>query len=254
MDKKTTRRGNYESGSDYVLEYGELRFAFNEEDFAQRVEQAAVKLALRRPGTQRRGARRPPRPRRQRRDRRAQLPPRRAHQRELGGPGRSLQPQPRPLDPPPRLPRRLARPAGQGGRARRRLRRAHPDLRLRPAGPQRRADRALQRAELAPHRLPPLNRRDLRGHEATNSAAPFVRSAPPSKTSPDASIAAGVHSGRHLKTVPICNRSRFPGPVARVRSPGRCCGPLRTGSSKGTLTQPAGSTGRSNSSPPGPVG
>ena len=41
--------------------------------------------------------------------------PRRAHQRELGGPGRSLQPQPRPLDPPPRLPRRLARPAGQGG-------------------------------------------------------------------------------------------------------------------------------------------
>ena len=46
MDKKTTRRGNYESGSDYVLEYGELRFAFNEEDFAQRVEQAAVKLAF----------------------------------------------------------------------------------------------------------------------------------------------------------------------------------------------------------------
>jgi hypothetical protein len=44
MDKKTTRRGNYESGSDYVLEYGELRFAFNEEDFGQRVEQAAVKL------------------------------------------------------------------------------------------------------------------------------------------------------------------------------------------------------------------
>ena len=42
--EKATRRGNYESGSDYVLEYGELRFSFNEEDFAQRVEQAAVKL------------------------------------------------------------------------------------------------------------------------------------------------------------------------------------------------------------------
>ena len=42
--EKATRRGNYESGSDYVLEYGELRFAFNEEDFTQRVEQAAVKL------------------------------------------------------------------------------------------------------------------------------------------------------------------------------------------------------------------
>jgi len=41
---ETARRGNYESGSDYVLEYGELRFSFNEADFAQRVEQAAVKL------------------------------------------------------------------------------------------------------------------------------------------------------------------------------------------------------------------
>ena len=46
MDRKTTPRGNYESGSDYVLEYGELRFSFNEEDFAQRVEQAAVKLGF----------------------------------------------------------------------------------------------------------------------------------------------------------------------------------------------------------------
>jgi len=40
----TTRRGNYESGFDYVLEYGELRFTFNERDFGERVEQAAVKL------------------------------------------------------------------------------------------------------------------------------------------------------------------------------------------------------------------
>jgi hypothetical protein len=46
VNKKTTRRGNYESGSDYVLEYGELRFAFNEQDFGQRVEQAAVKLGF----------------------------------------------------------------------------------------------------------------------------------------------------------------------------------------------------------------
>jgi len=48
--EKATRRGNYESGSDYVLEYGELRFAFNERDFAQRVEQAAVKLNFTNPG------------------------------------------------------------------------------------------------------------------------------------------------------------------------------------------------------------
>ena len=48
--EKATRRGNYESGSDYVLEYGELRFSFNERDFAQRVEQAAVKLDFVDPG------------------------------------------------------------------------------------------------------------------------------------------------------------------------------------------------------------
>ena len=42
----TTRRGNYESGADYVLEYGELRFTFNERDFTERVEQAAIKLAF----------------------------------------------------------------------------------------------------------------------------------------------------------------------------------------------------------------
>ncbi len=42
----TTRRGNYESGADYVLEYGELRFTFNERDFSERVEQAALKLGF----------------------------------------------------------------------------------------------------------------------------------------------------------------------------------------------------------------
>jgi hypothetical protein len=48
--ERATRRGNYESGSDYVLEYGELRFSFNEADFSQRVEQAAVKLEFTAPG------------------------------------------------------------------------------------------------------------------------------------------------------------------------------------------------------------
>ncbi len=38
------QRGNYDSGEDFVLEYGELRFTFNERDFAERVEQAAIKL------------------------------------------------------------------------------------------------------------------------------------------------------------------------------------------------------------------
>src|SRR3954470_8293046 len=47
---ETKRRGNYDSGEDYVLEYGDLRFTFNEEDFRQRVEQAAVKLQFVDPG------------------------------------------------------------------------------------------------------------------------------------------------------------------------------------------------------------
>ena len=42
----TTRRGNYESGTDYVLEYGELRFTFNEDDFVARIEQAALRLGF----------------------------------------------------------------------------------------------------------------------------------------------------------------------------------------------------------------
>jgi hypothetical protein len=40
------RRGNYNSGTDFVLEYGELRFTFNERDFAERCEQAAIKLGF----------------------------------------------------------------------------------------------------------------------------------------------------------------------------------------------------------------
>jgi hypothetical protein len=41
-----TRRGNYDSGDDFVLEYGELRFTFNERDFTERCEQAARKLGF----------------------------------------------------------------------------------------------------------------------------------------------------------------------------------------------------------------
>jgi hypothetical protein len=42
----TARRGNYNSGQDFVLEYGELRFTFNERDFGERCEQAAIKLGF----------------------------------------------------------------------------------------------------------------------------------------------------------------------------------------------------------------
>jgi len=42
----TARRGNYNSGEDFVLEYGELRFTFNEDDFRERCEQAAVRLGF----------------------------------------------------------------------------------------------------------------------------------------------------------------------------------------------------------------
>ncbi len=40
------KRGNYDSGEDFVLEYGELRFTFNERDFGERCEQAARKLGF----------------------------------------------------------------------------------------------------------------------------------------------------------------------------------------------------------------
>jgi hypothetical protein len=40
------RRENYDSGEDFVLEYGELRFTFNEADFSERCEQAALKLGF----------------------------------------------------------------------------------------------------------------------------------------------------------------------------------------------------------------
>jgi hypothetical protein len=42
----TSRRENYDSGQDFVLEYGELRFTFNERDFSERCEQAALKLGF----------------------------------------------------------------------------------------------------------------------------------------------------------------------------------------------------------------
>lgn len=40
------RRANYSSGEDFVLEYGELRFTFNEDDFRERCEQAARRLGF----------------------------------------------------------------------------------------------------------------------------------------------------------------------------------------------------------------
>ena len=77
------RRGNYDSGDDFVLEYGELRFTFNERDFAERCEQAARKLGFVGRPARRRGARGPRQPRRQRRGPRPRLRPRRARQRLL---------------------------------------------------------------------------------------------------------------------------------------------------------------------------
>ena len=43
---ETARRENYDSGEHFVLEYGELRFTFNEVDFSERCEQAAIKLGF----------------------------------------------------------------------------------------------------------------------------------------------------------------------------------------------------------------
>ena len=46
MNDAHARRGNYDSGEDFVLEYGELRFTFNERDFQERCEQAAIRLGF----------------------------------------------------------------------------------------------------------------------------------------------------------------------------------------------------------------
>ncbi|HUA12738.1 MAG TPA: hypothetical protein VMA83_12150 [Solirubrobacteraceae bacterium] len=43
---EATRRENYDSGEHFVLEYGELRFTFNEVDFTERCEQAALQLGF----------------------------------------------------------------------------------------------------------------------------------------------------------------------------------------------------------------
>ncbi|MBA2637291.1 MAG: hypothetical protein H0U79_03545 [Solirubrobacterales bacterium] len=40
------RRGTYDSGDDVVLEYGELCFTFNDDDFGERCEQAARRLGF----------------------------------------------------------------------------------------------------------------------------------------------------------------------------------------------------------------
>ena len=128
------RRGNYDSGQDYVLEYGELRFTFNERDFAERVEQAGVKLGFV--------------------DTRLDGPELEdlvnlTVNGEVADPASALgehvndcwpeivgpsDRSPRPLAAPPRLPLRLAGPARQGGRAGHRLLRRDAHLRLRAAG------------------------------------------------------------------------------------------------------------------------
>lgn len=46
MPTAMQRRGNYTSGEDFVLEYGDLRFTFNEFDFRERCEQAARRLGF----------------------------------------------------------------------------------------------------------------------------------------------------------------------------------------------------------------
>ena len=118
------RRGNYDSGEDYVLEYGELRFTFNERDFSERVRAGrAASSASSAAGSSDDRARGPRQPRRQRRGPGPRLRPRRARQRLLARARRPRRPLARALAAPARLPLRLARPARQGGRARRRLRR-----------------------------------------------------------------------------------------------------------------------------------
>ena len=164
---------------DYVLEYGELRFTFNERTSpsassrprASSASSAAGSTApssrtsSTSPSTAR--SRTPPRPRR-------------ARQRLLARARRPGRPLARALAAPPRLPLRVARPAGQGGRARRRLRRDDAHLRLHPARARPRADRARPRAQLGPGRLhAPLSRRAAAPRSRRRAAAHRRASAAP---------------------------------------------------------------------------
>src|SRR3954462_4715880 len=160
----TTHRGNYDSGEDFVLEYGELRFTFNERDFMERCEQAALKLGFvsgRLDGAAL--------------EHLVNL----AVNGEINEPASALGEHvndcwPELVGPsdrslvhwlrrlvfrsawlPPRLPPPLARQAGEGGEPRRPLRRGKPDVQLRPARPRRPAGRARARALVGPGRLRP---------------------------------------------------------------------------------------------------
>ncbi len=160
---ETARRENYDSGEDFVLEYGELRFTFNEADFSERCEQAALKLGFvgGRLGEEE-----------------LEDLVNLAVNGEIIDPASALGEHvndcwPELVGPAERslvhwLRRlvfrgRMARPARQGGRAERRLRRATRRLRLRAAAGGResaqrrgRTDRAGARALLGPGRLPAL--------------------------------------------------------------------------------------------------
>ena len=46
LTSMTPTRGDYDSGEEFVLEYGDLRFTFNERDFEERCEQAAARLGF----------------------------------------------------------------------------------------------------------------------------------------------------------------------------------------------------------------
>src|SRR3954451_20058074 len=108
---------------------------------------------LRRRAARRPRARGPRQPRRQRRDPRPRVGAGRARQRLLARTDRRRGSLARPLVAAAGVPKRLARPAREGGRARRRVRRRGAELRLPPTRSRWRADRARARAELLPGRV-----------------------------------------------------------------------------------------------------
>ena len=170
----TTRRGNYESGTDYVLEYGELRFTFNEGDFVERVEQAALRLGFVDGPL---GA--------EERDDLVNL----TVNGEVSDPASALGEHVNeawddltgPSD--RSLVHWLRRLVFRGAWLDQRVKEgelepyfdeSHPHLRLRPAGARLGADRADARALLGRHRLPPLARRS---HRAARAGAPAPHAA-----------------------------------------------------------------------------
>ena len=157
--RSVTVEANYSSGEDYMVEFLGYRFAFNADDFEQRVTRRRRQARARREQRPRRGRDRGPgRARGGRADRGGAQPARAVPRPPLGAALARRGRVARLLAAEARLPQRLARPPGQGRPARGGLGRDRGGVRLPRPARRPRAARARTRALLARGPVPALSR------------------------------------------------------------------------------------------------